>query len=45
MPDNFPRYLLFLEGSRYFLKSSDRLLLPINFLQVFLRYENFTSIY
>ncbi|NES65389.1 MAG: hypothetical protein F6K24_09055 [Okeania sp. SIO2D1] len=42
---DFSRYLLFLEVSRYFLKWSDRLNPPLNFLPVFVRDENFTSIY
>ncbi|MGD1716395.1 hypothetical protein [Dapis sp. BLCC M172] len=45
MPDTFPEYLLFLEISRYFLKWSDRLNHPLNFLPVFVRDENFTLIY
>ncbi|MEM1170530.1 MAG: hypothetical protein AAGJ08_15975 [Cyanobacteria bacterium P01_H01_bin.35] len=45
LPDTFPEYLLFLERSRYLMKSSDRLLRTLNFLPVFVRGKNFTSIY
>ncbi|NEQ40927.1 MAG: hypothetical protein F6K40_33815 [Okeania sp. SIO3I5] len=45
MSETFPEYLLFLEVSRDFLKLSDRLLSPLDFLPVFIRDENFTSIY
>ncbi|NEQ40928.1 MAG: hypothetical protein F6K40_33820 [Okeania sp. SIO3I5] len=45
MPETFPEYLLYLEVSRNFLKWSDRLLPTPDFLPVFLRDENFTSIY